>query len=94
MNNIPVSLNLSNQGNLKDCKAVKLLQYNYLLIFNFKDNNPILNPLRIKLMKSGELLVEGLEEININDNGVKFYSDKKETHSLDIKLKEVGEKNE
>ncbi|SCY50276.1 hypothetical protein SAMN03080606_01671 [Alkaliphilus peptidifermentans DSM 18978] len=95
LKNIQTSLNLSSQGNLKEATKTELLQFNHLIIFGFRNcDEKKLAPVKIKLKKSGELLIEGLDDIEMRDNTIKVYSDKKETRSLDQKEKEEGEKNE
>ncbi|HHV99371.1 MAG TPA: hypothetical protein GXX36_07330 [Clostridiaceae bacterium] len=83
-----VSLNLSNQANNCRSKNSSLSQYNYLIILGLGNLNTELRaeesvPVRVKIDKSGELTISGLDIDMANSENVQIYSDKKVTTSED-----------
>ncbi len=79
----PTVINLSNQANLCEANKTELSQLNLVVILGLKhlnhyEDNRDETPISIKIKKSGEVELSGIDENMLNDNeNVRVYSDKK-----------------
>lgn len=87
-NKLSVVLNLSSQANMKNTKNSVLSQYNYVVILNASPVEKTKNGkhsekfrVLINIKKSGEIIINGISEEDINNENIKIYTDKKETVS-------------
>lgn len=80
-----LTLNLSNQGNLCKTEDTALAQYNFVVVFEpcfqhqaepgLQSFEKEKTPISIFLSKSGELILDGINDISADD--IQLYSDKK-----------------
>lgn len=87
-NKLSTIINFSNQSNMQKAEKTDLTQYNFAVVlgteyFNEKNKHVETFPISLKIRKSGELELNGLEQSNINNENVRIYSDKKTTRSKD-----------
>ncbi|MFP4662401.1 MAG: hypothetical protein ACLFPF_09430 [Halanaerobiales bacterium] len=86
-----ISANLTNQSNLNSLHKTSLSQFIYVVALGFEylDNELLpdseykedIIPVSIRVNKSGELAVSGIN--NINDDDISVYTDKRVTGSRD-----------
>lgn len=83
-----VSLNLSNQANNCRSRNSSLFQFNYFIILGLGYLDPDFRaekavPVGVKIDKSGELTINGVDIEMLNSENIQVYSDKKVTTSED-----------
>ncbi len=83
-----ISLNMSNQANNCRSRNSSLFQFNYFIMLGLAYLNPDFRaeeavPVSIKIDKSGELTISGVDIEMLNSENVQIHSDKKVTTSED-----------
>jgi hypothetical protein len=85
-NKSSVSLNLSNQANSFNARRSSLSQFNYFVILGLdfldaEEESQDFMPVKVRIHKSGELSMRGIDGEIFNDENTCIFSDRKVTTS-------------